>query len=66
MCNEAVDSLAHRVTPTSKRSIIPRRLACHCHALRIEHLQIQQPPLNLLRNHVVANALQDLAEDDVR
>src|ERR1700674_4896157 len=63
--DQAVDGLAHRVTAASKRPIVPRRLACHRHTACVEHLQVQQPPLNLLGDHVVADALQHFAKDDI-
>ena len=64
--NEAVDGLPHRVTAAPKRPIVSRRLACQRHAPCLEHLQLHELPFNLLRHHVVADALQHFAEDDVR
>jgi len=63
--NQTVDGLPHRVTAASKRPIVPRRLACQRHTTCVEELQLQQPPLHVLRDYVVANALQHFAQDDV-
>ena len=63
--DQTVDGLANRVTAASKRPIVPRGLARHRHAARVEHLQVQKPPLNLLCDNVIPDALQHFAEDDV-
>ena len=64
--NQAVDRLPYCVTPGPKRPIISRRLTCQRHAACLEDLQVQQPPLHLFRDNVVADTLQHFAANPPR
>jgi len=53
------------MTSTSKRSIIPCRLAGQLNAARVEHLQLEQLTFDVFRDDVITNPLEHLAENQI-
>ena len=63
--NQAIDRLAHSVAASSKRPAVARGLTGEISAGHVEHLQLQQLTLDSFGGDVIANALKNLAENQV-
>ena len=50
----------------AERPIVVRGLASQIGAAHVEHLLFEQLTFHRLRGHVVPNALEHLAEDEIR
>ena len=63
--DETVDGLAHRAPAAPQSSIVACRLSGQRDTSRLEDLQLGELAFNISRGQVVADTLQQLAEDDV-
>ena len=64
--DQAVDVLSHRMTTTPKGAIVTRRVAGKRNAAGFEDDQLRELAFDGFRRSVITDALQHLAEDDVR
>jgi len=63
--DEAIDRLPHRVSANAQRAIVPRGISGDVDATCVKHLELEQLPLDVLRDALVAHALKDLAQDQI-
>jgi hypothetical protein len=61
----AVDGLANGAPVLSEHAVVARRVACQCHTSRVKHHQLRERALDASGRHVIADTLQNLAENDV-
>lgn len=64
--DQAIDRLSHRVSAAAQDAIVPGRVSSNLGAARAEHFQGEQLSLDILRDSLVAYALQDLTQNQIR
>ncbi len=63
--DQTINRLADRVAPGSQRPIIPCGFPRQVDATCFEHFQLEQLALNILRSELIANTLQNFAENQI-
>ncbi len=64
--DQAIDRLPHGMTAAAKGPKIPSCRECEGRSPGLQHLKLEEFPLHPLQRGVVADALQDLAQDEDR
>ena len=63
--DQTIDGPPHSVAAAPKRAIVPRGFPGQVNTAGFEHFQLEQLTLDIFRRELIANALQDLAENHI-